>query len=46
MMESLGAFARKGDPNAPATLGVTWPAWPAQLLFDASAANTTISVLP
>ncbi len=34
MMNSLGAFARKGDPNLPA-LGVSWPAWPSQLVFDA-----------
>lgn len=46
MMASLGAFARQGDPNAPAALGVTWPVWPARLLFDASATGTTISVLP
>jgi para-nitrobenzyl esterase len=46
MMASLGAFARSGDPNAPAALGVTWPAWPATLLFDASATDKAISVLP
>jgi para-nitrobenzyl esterase len=34
MMKSLGAFAHKGDPNLPA-LGVNWPAWPSQLVFDA-----------
>jgi para-nitrobenzyl esterase len=46
MMASLGAFARTGDPNAPTALGVTWPAWPATLLFDASATDKAISVLP
>lgn len=46
MMGSLAAFARSGDPNAPATLGVTWPTWPARLLFDASATDATLSVLP
>ncbi|MBI5258399.1 MAG: carboxylesterase family protein [Burkholderiales bacterium] len=43
MMRTLGAFARTGDPNN-AALGVTWPAWPSQLLFDASATTKTISV--
>jgi para-nitrobenzyl esterase len=46
MMTSLGAFARDGDPNAPAALGVQWPTWPSRLLFDAGAADTAISVLP
>ncbi len=41
MMKSLGAFAHKGDPNLPA-LGVTWPAWPSQLVFDASPEATRI----
>ena len=45
MMQSLGAFARSGDPNTGA-LGVSWPTWPAQLLFDASATAKTISVQP
>ena len=44
MMKSLGAFAKRGDPNAPAALGVTWPAWPSTLLFDATPANKAISV--
>ncbi len=39
MMKSLGAFAHAGDPNHPA-LGVRWPVWPAQLVFDADR-NTT-----
>ena len=43
MMQSLGAFARTGDPNAPA-LGVTWPVWPAMLKFDATPTHKTISV--
>jgi para-nitrobenzyl esterase len=46
MMASLGAFARTGDPNAPAALGVTWPAWPATLLFDATPTERVITVLP
>jgi len=44
MMKSLAAFARKGDPNAPAELGVTWPVWPSTLLFDATATDKLISV--
>lgn len=43
MMKSVAAFARSGDPNDPA-LGVTWPAWPSQLWFDASASAKSISV--
>ncbi len=43
MMRSVGAFARKGDPND-ASLGVAWPAWPATLLFDASKTRKRISV--
>jgi len=43
MMASIGAFARNGDPNN-AALGVTWPAWPSKLLFDASATAKVISV--
>ena len=46
MMQSLGAFARRGDPNAPAALGVTWPQWPATLLFDATPTETAITVIP
>ncbi|MEJ8815005.1 carboxylesterase family protein [Variovorax ureilyticus] len=44
MMKSLGAFARRGDPNAPAALGVTWQPWPSTLLFDATPAHKAISV--
>jgi para-nitrobenzyl esterase len=43
MMASVAAFARNGDPNN-ASLGVTWPAWPSKLLFDASATAKVISV--
>jgi hypothetical protein len=46
MMVSLGVFARRGDPNALANLGVTWSQWPAQLLFDATPAETAITVTP
>ena len=44
MMKSLGAFAERGDPNAPAVLGVTWPMWPSTLLFDATPISKMISV--
>jgi len=44
MMDSLGAFARQGDPNAPQALGVTWPTWPSKLLFDATPTAKAISV--
>jgi len=43
MMASVAAFAKNGDPNN-ASLGVTWPAWPNKLLFDASATAKVISV--
>jgi para-nitrobenzyl esterase len=43
MMRTVAAFARNSDPNH-AGLGVTWPAWPSQLLFDASATAKRISV--
>lgn len=43
MMKSLGAFARSGDPNHSA-LGVSWPVWPAQLMFDATATAKAITV--
>jgi len=43
MMRSIGAFARTGDPNN-ASLGVTWPVWPAMLLFDATPTAKAISV--
>ena len=43
MMASIAAFAKNGDPNN-AALGVTWPAWPSKLLFDASATAKAITV--
>jgi para-nitrobenzyl esterase len=43
MMKSLGAFARRGDPNTPA-LGLTWPVWPATLVFDATLEHKAIAV--
>lgn len=36
MMQSLGTFAREGNPQH-AALGTAWPAWPASLLLDADA---------
>jgi para-nitrobenzyl esterase len=42
MMDSLGAFARSGDPNH-AGLGVSWQPWPKQLIFDASASQLAVS---
>ncbi|MBX3656015.1 MAG: carboxylesterase family protein [Ramlibacter sp.] len=35
MMNSIGAFARTGNPNH-AGLGVTWKPWPSAVSFDAS----------
>jgi len=43
MMKTVAAFARSGNPNH-AALGVSWPAWPGQLWFDATATATSISV--
>ena len=43
MMKSIGAFALNGDPNN-AALGVTWPAWPSKLIFDATASAKLIAV--
>ncbi len=43
MMKSVAAFAKNGDPNN-AALGVTWPAWPSKLIFDATPAVKSISV--
>jgi para-nitrobenzyl esterase len=43
MMQSVAAFAKNGDPNN-ASLGVTWPAWPQKLIFNASLTAKTISV--
>ena len=44
MMKSLGAFARRGDPNAPDALGVSWRPWPSTLIFDASPTAKAISL--
>ena len=44
MMRSIGAFARNGDPNH-SGLGLTWPQWPATLVFDATPTAKAISVL-
>lgn len=43
MMGTIGAFMRNGDPNNSA-LGVTWPAWPSTLSFNASMTQAQISV--
>jgi len=43
MMKSVGAFAYDGDPNN-AALGVTWPTWPAKLIFDATPTAKVIVV--
>jgi para-nitrobenzyl esterase len=41
MMQSLGSFARSGDPNN-VLLGVRWPAWPGKLVLDATATAKSI----
>ncbi len=43
MMRSIGAFALNGDPNN-ASLGITWPVWPATLVFDATPAAKALTV--
>jgi para-nitrobenzyl esterase len=43
MMKTLSTFARNGDPNN-AALGVSWPAWPGKLVFDATTATQAIHV--
>jgi len=43
MMSSLAAFVKNGNPNN-ATLGSTWPLWPAKMVFDASNTQTGIGV--
>jgi para-nitrobenzyl esterase len=43
MMRSIGAFARRGDPNNGA-LDVHWPMWPTGLIFDATKTGTAIRV--
>ncbi|CAN5354454.1 para-nitrobenzyl esterase [soil metagenome] len=42
MMNTVGAFARNGDPNN-ASLGVKWAPWPKKLFFDATLSETNIS---
>jgi para-nitrobenzyl esterase len=43
MMQSIATFARNGDPNN-AALGVSWPAWPHTLVFDATPTTKAIRV--
>ena len=43
MMQSIAAFARRGNPND-RELGVYWPAWPRTLIFDATDTRKVISV--
>lgn len=43
MMRSVGAFAKRGDPNNE-SLGVYWPTWPTGLIFDATQTDKVISV--
>ncbi len=43
MVRSVAAFAKTGNPNH-AGLGVTWPNWPARLVFDASPTQLQIKV--
>jgi para-nitrobenzyl esterase len=43
MMRSIGAFARRGNPNNDA-LGVYWPTWPTGLTFDATQTQKVIGV--
>lgn len=45
MMQAVGAFAHRGDPNHPG-LGTDWPQWPASLRFDADASRARITVAP
>ncbi|NEX63686.1 carboxylesterase/lipase family protein [Noviherbaspirillum galbum] len=42
MMNSIGAFAKNGDPNN-ASLGVSWQPWPQKLIFDATQTKKQIS---
>lgn len=43
VMRTLATFARSGNPNN-AALGVSWPAWPGKLVFDATPTQQAISV--
>ena len=42
--QAVGAIARKAALNYP-VLGVTWPAWPAGLIFDAGTTSKVMSVI-
>lgn len=43
MMNTISAFAKTGNPNND-TLGVNWPAWPQQLIFDATLTDKDIAI--
>lgn len=43
MMQSIGSFARDGDPNS-ASLGAAWPVWPRSLVFDADLEAARLAV--
>ena len=43
MMGSVAAFARSGNPSSTG-LGVTWPAWPVTLVFDATLTAKSFAV--
>jgi para-nitrobenzyl esterase len=43
MMQSIGAFAKRGDPNNEA-LDAYWPTWPKGLIFNATNTAKTIQV--
>jgi para-nitrobenzyl esterase len=43
MQQTLSAFARSGDPNN-AALGVSWPAWPHTMVFNASQTKQSLHV--
>lgn len=43
MMQSIGSFARDGDPNS-ASLGSVWPAWPRSLVFDSNLEAARLAV--
>jgi len=45
MQASLGAFARRGDPNDAAS-GTPWPTWPSRRVFDADATTAQIGSRP
>ncbi len=43
MIDSLGAFARGGNPNH-AGLGLTWDTWPKRIVFDATPTQLQLAV--